>query len=390
MKYDFDEIIDRTGTSSIKWCKKKLNEYYGDEECIPMWIADMDFKSPKPVIDAVLQRANHGIFGYSTVTDEFLEAAVQWQQRRNNWTIQKDWILYSPGIIPALNFIFQIFCVPGDKVVIQSPVYYVFENVIKDIGCHAENNPLIFKDGRYIMDFEHLDTITKNPRVKVLLLCNPHNPIGRVWTREELTRLGEICIKNGVLVVTDDIHADLVYKNNEYIPFASISEEFAQNSITCTAPTKTFNLAGLQVSSIIIKNKKLREELGSKIFSMGINPNYFACIAQVAAYTQGEEWLEQLLDYLEGNIGFIDSFVKTKLPKVRFVRPEGTYLAWLDFSQIIDDPSILRQLMIKKAKVALDDGFMFGGGGENFQRINFACPRHTLEKVLISIKNAFE
>lgn len=390
MKYNFDELVERSGTDCIKWSKKHLKEYYEDESCIPMWIADMDFKSPQPVIEAIIKRANHGIFGYGTITDEFLQSVVDWQKRRNNWIIEKDLILFTPGIIPALNYILQTFCVPGDKVVIQSPVYYPFQDIVKSNGCHVENNPLHFDGSRYMIDFEHFDSITNHPRVKVLILCNPHNPVGRVWTREELIRLGEICIKNGVLVVSDEIHSDLIYRNHKHIPFASISEEFAQNSIVCTAPTKTFNMAGLQVSNIIIKNKKLRDELGSKLFSMGINPNSFACISQVAAYTQGEEWLEQLLDYLENNIKFIENFLKTNLPKVKFIKPEGTYLGWLDFSEVIQDQYLLREIMVRKAKVALDDGFVFGKGGENFQRINFACPKKTLERVLIAIKEALK
>lgn len=390
MKYNFDELVERSNPSCMKWSKKLLREYYEDEDCIPMWIADMDFKSPQPVIEAILQRANHGVFGYETLTDEFLEAAVSWQKKRNNWTIEKDWILFTPGVIPALNYMLKTFCVPGDRVVIQTPVYYPFQNIIQSNGCHVENNPLIIKDGKYTFNFEELDSITKNPRVKLIFLCSPHNPVGRVWSIEELTRLGEICIKNNVLIVADEIHSDLVYKNYKHIPFASISEKFAQNTIACVAPTKTFNMAGIQASNIIVKNDKLRGELGNKLFSMGINPNSFACVAQVAAYTQGEEWLEQLLEYLEGNIRFIDEFIKNNLPKVKFIIPEGTYLGWLDFSKLVNDQDLLRQTMIKKAKVALDDGFIFGKGGENFQRINFACPRQTLEKVLLRIKTSLE
>jgi cystathionine beta-lyase len=388
MIYNFYEIWERTATDSMKWSKSYLKGNFGDEELLPMWIADMDFKVPQPIIDAILQRASHGIFGYGMVDDQFLQVVVNWQKRRNNWKIEKDWILFTPGIIPALNFITQCFCLLGDKVVIQSPVYYPFKNIIESNGCHVANNPLIYKEGRYTMDFSHLEEIVQDTRVKMLILCSPHNPVGRVWTYEELKRLGEICIRNGVLIVSDEIHGDLIFKGNKHIPFGSISEEFAMNSIICTAPTKTFNLAGIQCSNIIIKNKRLRDDLTNKLLSIDITPNSFAYVAQIAAYSEGEEWLEQLLSYLEGNVRFIEDFVKEKLPGVTFVKPEATYLAWLDFSKLTQNHSELEELMRKKAGLALDEGYIFGKGGEGFERINFACPREILERALINIEKA--
>lgn len=389
-KYNFDKIIERHHTDSIKWSKQHLKKEFGAEDSLPMWIADMDFKAAPPIIDAVVARAKHGVYGYGHKTDEFLDAVVDWQLKRNDWTIQKDWILFTPGIIPALNFILESFCNPGDKVIIQSPVYYPFANIINNNGLHIANNPLIHRNGRYEIDFEHLEEIAQDGRVKVMILCNPHNPVGRVWTESELIKIGEICQRNNVLVVTDEIHSDLVYPPHRHIPFAKISEAFMMNAIICTSPSKTFNLAGLQLSNIIVPNLRLRRELHHKISTIDIDPNSFATVAQIAAYTKGEEWLEQLIIYLQKNLDYMEEFLGKRLPRVRMTRPEATYLAWLDFSDYGLTDQALRDLMQKKAKVALDDGFIFGAGGEQFQRINFACPKsmlkHALENIEMSLK----
>lgn len=388
--YDFDEIIDRKRTDSIKWSKKHLKEIFSQEDSIPMWIADMDFKTAQPIIDAIIERAKHGIYGYGHKSEEFLEAVISWQKRRNGWDVKKEWILFTPGIIPALNFIVETFCKPGDKVIIQSPVYYPFANIITSNGCNIANNPLIYDKGKYKINFSELERIAKDDRTKIMFLCSPHNPVGRVWTEEELYRLGEICIKNNVLIVSDEIHSDLIYQPNQHIPFGKISEEFRMNSIVCTSPSKTFNLAGLQVSNIIIPNEKLRNELNHKLTTIDIDPGSFASVAQIAAYNDGEEWLNQLIMYLEKNLEFIDEFVREHIPRVKLIKPEATYLAWLDFSDLkISDPE-LQQLMQKKAKVALDDGFIFGSGGELFQRINFACPRIMLQQALENIEKSLE
>lgn len=390
MKYNFDEIIDRRGTDSIKWSKRHLKENFGEEESIPMWIADMDFKVAEPIIEALTERAQHGIFGYGHKSDEFLEAVVNWHKKRNRWDIEKEWILFTPGIIPALNFIVETFCHPGDKVIIQSPVYYPFYNIITSNGCHVANNPLVFNNGKYEMNFSELEKIAQDTRTKLLFLCSPHNPIGRVWTAEELQKLGEICFKNDVLVVSDEIHSDLIYQPNHHIPFGKISEEFKMNSIVCTSPSKTFNLAGLQVSNIIVPNEKLRKELNNKLTAIDMDPGSFASVAQIAAYNKGDEWLEQLIIYLQDNLDFIDKFLKERIPRVKMIRPEGTYLAWLDFSDFNLTDVELQQLMQTKAKIALDDGYIFGAGGEHFQRINFGCPRTILEKALKSIEKSLE
>jgi cystathionine beta-lyase len=389
-KHNFDEIIDRRKTDSIKWSKKHLEENFGDESCIPMWIADMDFRTAEPIIQTITERANQGIFGYGHKSDEFLEAAVKWQRNRNGWDIEKEWILFTPGIIPALNFIVETFCNPGDKVIIQSPVYYPFTNIITSNGCYIADNPLVLNDGKYEMNFSELERIAQDSRTKLMILCSPHNPVGRVWTDGELQRLGEICFKNDVLVVSDEIHSDLIYKPNHHTPFGKISEEFKMNSIVCTSPSKTFNLAGLQLSNIIVPNEKLRKELNHKLLAIDIDPGTFASVAQIAAYNEGEEWLEQLIIYLQDNLDFMNKFLEERIPRVKMIKPEGTYLAWLDFSDLSLNEMELQQLMQKKAKIALDDGYIFGAGGEYFQRINFACPRSILQKGLESIEKCLE
>ncbi|WP_232697802.1 MalY/PatB family protein [Brevibacillus daliensis] len=389
-KYNFDEVIDRRGTDSIKWTKKHLQDNFGEKESIPMWIADMDFKVAQPIIEALTERAQHGIFGYGHKSDEFLEVVVNWHKKRNGWDIEKEWILFTPGIIPALNFIVETFCNPGDKVIIQSPVYYPFANIITNNGCHIANNPLILNNDKYEMNFSELEKIAKDSRTKLMFLCSPHNPVGRVWTAEELQRLGEICLENDVLVISDEIHSDLIYRPNRHIPFGKISEEFMMNSIVCSSPSKSFNLAGLHVSDIIVTNEKLRNELNHKLTTIDIDPGSFASVAQIAAYNHGEEWLEQLLSYLRDNLDFIEEFIKERIPRVKLIRPEGTYLAWLNFSDYDFTELELQQIMQKKAKIALDDGYIFGAGGEHFQRINFACPRSILQKALESIEKSLE
>lgn len=382
VKYNFDELIDRSMTDTIKWSRKHLKDNFNNEECLPMWIADMDFKTAEPIINAIMERARHGIYGYGHKSEEFLQAVVEWQYKRNGWKIDKEWVLFTPGIIPALNFIVETFLHPGDKIIVQSPVYYPFYNIITSNGCHVVNNPLLYNDGNYEMNFEELERLTQDSKTKMIFLCSPHNPVGRVWTVEELTRLSEICLKNNILVVADEIHSDLIYKPNKHTPFGMISEECKMNSIVCTSPSKTFNLAGLQVSNIIVPNEVLRMQLNNKLAAIDIDPGSFALVAQIAAYNEGEEWLEQLMSYLEENIKYIDNFVREKLPKLRFIKPEGTYLAWLDFSGYGLSTEALQKLMQSKANIALDDGFIFGAGGDNFQRINFACPRSILEKAM--------
>ena len=390
MKYNFDEVIDRKNTDSMKWSASYLERHFGSADCVPLWVADMDFRTAQPVIDAVTERAGHGIYGYALAGVVFYEAVIKWQKRRNGWEVKKEWIVFSPGVVPALWHIVRTFCSPGEKVILQSPVYYPFYKVIEDNGCQVINNRLINNGGRYEMNFEELERQAEDSSVKMMILCSPHNPVGRVWTKEELRRVSEICFANDVLLVSDEIHSDLVFRPNVHTPAASLSEELMMNTITCMAPSKTFNLAGVQVSDVIVPDRRLRRRLAGSLKSAGVMPNVFGLAAQTAAYNEGEEWLEQLLEYLAGNLDFMENFITSELPEVKFRRPEGTYLAWLDFSGYGFTTEELQNRMKNKAGVALDDGYIFGDGGEPCQRINFACPRSVLIKAMERLRKGVE
>ena len=390
MKYNFDEVIDRKNTDSMKWSASYLERHFGSADCVPLWVADMDFRTAQPVIDAVTERAGHGIYGYALPGDEFYEAVIKWQKRRNGWEVKKEWIVFSPGVVPALWHIVRTFCSPGEKVILQSPVYYPFYKVIEDNGCQVINNRLINNGGRYEMNFDELEKQAADGSVRMMILCSPHNPVGRVWTKEELRRVSEICFANDVLLVSDEIHSDLVFRPNVHTPAASLSEELMMNTITCMAPSKTFNLAGVQVSDVIVPDRRLRRRLAGSLKSAGVMPNVFGLAAQTAAYNEGEEWLEQLLEYLAGNLDVMENFITSELPEVKSRRPEGTYLAWLDFSGYGFTTEELQNRMKNKAGVALDDGYIFGDGGEPCQRINFACPRSVLIKAMERLRKGVE
>lgn len=389
MKYNFDEIIDRTNYHSVKW--DELGKKFGTDakDVLPMWIADMEFRSPKPVIEAIKKANEHGIYGYTSRPLSYYQAIINWMEKRHNWKVKKEWIAYSPGVVPALGLIIKAFCQHGDKVIIQPPVYYPFFRVIENNGCHILKNPLKLKNGRYVIDFEDLERKVDDPRVKILIFCSPHNPVGRVWQKEEIIRLGEICLKNEVIVISDEIHADILFEGYTHTPFASISQEFAQNSITCTAPSKTFNLAGLQTSTIIIPNKKHYKIYDNILNSLELSENnVFGLVALEAAYRDGEEWLEQLLSYLNENLEFLMKYFKERISKIKLIISEGIYLVWLDCRQLGLNTKELNDFMIKKARVALDDGYWFGAEGEGFMRINIACPRSFLKEGLKRIERA--
>ncbi len=317
MKYNFDEVIDRTNHHSVKWDEMKAKFDDIPDDVLPMWIADMEFRSPKPVIEAIKKAAEHAIYGYTSRPDSYYQAIIDWMERRHNWKVKKDWLAYSPGVVPALSLIIRAFCQPGDKVVVQPPVYYPFFRVIENNGCHVVNNPLKFSNKKYFMDYDDLEGKIDDPRVKLLILCSPHNPVGRVWQKEELIILGEICLKHHIIVVSDEIHADILFKGYKHIPFASISPAFAHNSITCTAPSKTFNLAGLQTSTIIIPNKKIYKIYNNILDSLALDENnFFGLVALEAAYREGEEWLEQLLSYLNENLKFLMKYFEVLILRV--------------------------------------------------------------------------
>lgn len=380
MKYDFDKVIDRRGTDSAKWDMRS--------DVLPVWVADMDFPAPPQVVDAIVERAKHGIYGYTIFSDKYYEAIEEWVLKRHNWKIQREWITFSPGVVPGINMLVRALTQPGDKVILQSPVYYPFFAAVERNGSHILNNPLKFENGRYTIDFEDLRKKAKDPRATLLILCSPHNPVGRVWTKEELVELGTICVENGLTVIADEIHCDLVYKQYKHTPFASLADEFAQNSVTCISPSKTFNLAGLQTSVIIIPNPTLRQKFNNVALLQ--RPNVFGAVALETAYKYGEEWLEQLLDYLKGNLELTKTFIKERIPQLRVIEPEGTYLLWIDCRALGMDPASLEKFMLEEAKIWFDEGYIFGPGGEGFERVNLACPRSILREMLSRLEKAIK
>ena len=389
--FDFDQVIDRTKSNSAKWDKKVLEKGFGDPDLLPLWVADMDFKAPQPIIEKLVQTAEYGIFGYSILPPSFFESILSWFKRRYGWHIDKKWLSQTPGVIPALDVAVNAFCNSGDKVILQNPVYYPFYPVIENNGCRILLNPLKLSNNHYTMDFEDLEKKVKDPRAKMIILCNPHNPVGRVWTKEELKQLGEICIKNEILILSDEIHCDLIFPGYKLTNFATINDEFAQNSITCTSTSKTFNLAGLKISNIVIPNQKISQTFRNTQANLGVGgPNLFAVAAMEVAYKHEicENWLDALLQYLEGNLIFLKSYIKEKLPQIKVIEPEGTYLVWLDFRELGLESKELEKFMRGKAKLALDEGYIFGKGGEGFERINIACPRSILEEALNRITEA--
>jgi cystathionine beta-lyase len=388
MKYDFDSIVNRKNTNSVKW--DLTYRVFKEKDVLPMWVADMDFKAPEAVIQAINKRAEHGIFGYTFRPDSYYEAFINWVHKRHGWKIKKEWVTNTPGVIPALNIAIMSFTKPGDKIIVQSPVYYPFFSSVKNNKRHLIINPLKLEKGQYIMDYD--DLINKiDSQVKMIILCNPHNPVGRVWTKDELIRLGEICLKNDIIIVSDEIHSDLIYKGNKHIPIASISEELEKNTVTCMAPSKTFNVAGLATSTVVIPDQRLRKIFNGTINNIGIRMgNIFGIEVLEAAYRYGEEWLKELLDYLEGNLQTLIDFISTNIPKIKVIKPEGTYLVWLDFREFNLDRENLDELLIKKGKIGLEPGHVFGEEGEGFQRINIACPRIILKDGLRRIEKAMK
>lgn len=373
MRYNFDEIIPRRGTNSYKW------DSAGDADVLPMWVADMDFRTAPPVVEALKKRVEHGIFGYVRVPDAYYEAVAGWFARRHAWSIAKEWIIYTIGVVPALSAVIKALTIPGDKVMVQTPVYNCFFSSIRNNGCEMVANPLLYRNGTYQIDFTDLERKAADPQVKVLLLCNPHNPAGRVWTKQELTRIGEICIRNDVWIVADEIHCELVFPGHTYIPFASISEEFLMHFVTCTSPSKAFNLAGLQIANIISADMDIRLKIDKAInINEVCDVNPFGVEALIAAYNDGEEWLEELKHYLFANYNYLRAYFNEYLPKFPVMALEGTYLVWVDCSALKQSSEEIVKTLLEKEKLWVNEGSLYGDAGEGFIRINIACPRQRL------------
>ena len=389
MEYNFDRPIDRTREISIKWSPQLRRQMFGADDVIPMGIADMDFETAPAVAQAIQRRAEHRTYGYAYPSPEYLQACVDWQKRRNGWDIRPDWILYTPGVNMALVCGIELYTQPGDRVIVQSPVYYPYYDYIRRTGREVAFDPLVEREGRYEMDFDALERLARDPRTKFMILCSPHNPVGRCWTREELERVGRICLEHGVMLAVDEIHGDLIL-DGQFVAYGTLEEELVQRCIICTSPSKTFNLAGLLVSDIIIPNDQIRAAFQEKLAPYYLWPGNFGAAAQIAAYDQGEDWLEQLLVYLRGNAQYIGEFIAQRMPRVKYRPPEATYLAWLDFRDYGMDQAQLWDFMCHKARVATDDGAKFGpnGEGDGFQRLNFACPRQQLTQALERIAQA--
>lgn len=382
MKYDFDEIIPRRHTNSYKW------DTATEEDVLPMWVADMDFRTAPPVVEALRKRVEHGIFGYTQVPPAYYEAITNWFTRRHGWQIDKGWIIYTSGVVPALSAIIKALTSPGDRVLVQTPVYNCFFSSIRNNGCEVVDNPLIYTNRTYHIDFTNLERLAAHPKVKLMLLCNPHNPAGRVWTRQELTRLGEICLRNNVIVVADEIHCELVYPGYTYTPFASISKTFLMNSVTCTSPSKAFNLAGLQIANIISANEDVRMRINKAInINEVCDVNPFGVEALIAAYNDGEEWLEELKHYLADNYSYLKEYFNEHLPQFPVVILEGTYLVWVNCSILQQPSKEIVETLLKEEKLWVNEGGMYGEAGKNFIRINIACPRQLLTDGLNRLKN---
>jgi len=386
-KFDFDRVVDRTGTASRKWDARK--DVFGTTDILPMWIADMDFRCPPVVQEALQQRAAHGVYGYPERLENYYAAFVGWAKRRYDWQVDPAWILTTPGVVPAINAAILAFTEPGDGILIQPPVYPPFFSCPRLNGRTVIENPLHEnEDGTWEMDFDDLKRkLALKP--KVLVLCSPHNPVGRVWRREELQRVAELCLGNDVLMFSDEIHGDLLLGNRRHISLASLSPDVAARTITCTAPSKTFNIAGLYTSAVVVSDPSLRARFGCMLEALDISGgNVFGITAFETAYDYGEDWLLELLMYLEKNADFMVDFLGKKIPRLRMAKPESTFLAWLDCRALGLTQPELKRFFIKNAGVGLNDGLTFGEQGRGFMRLNYGCSNATLREGLEKIEQA--
>jgi cystathionine beta-lyase len=383
MTYDFDTVINRRGTGSLKWDVPE-NE-------LPMWVADMDFATAPEIRKAIQKRAAHGVFGYSVLPDAWYRAYIDWWQARHNFTIQKGWLLFSTGVIPSLASIVRRLTAPAEKVLVQSPVYNHFYNAIRDNGREVLESPLCYDGTEYTVDFADLEAKLADPKTTLMILCNPHNPIGKIWDRGTLARIGELCLRHHVVIVADEIHCDLTEPGCEYVPFASVSDVCRDNSVTCIAPTKTFNLAGMQTSAVVVPDSELRNRVWAGLCTDEVtSPNAFAVDATVAAFTQGGAWLDELRTYISQNRRRVVEFVQNEIPQLRVVPSQATYLLWLDGTLLQAGAPVAAKKLRKDAGLYLTPGRVYGTGGEDFFRMNVACPKILLEEGLVRLKKGIE
>ena len=387
--YDFNKIIDRHGTNCLKFDFAKERGKNGDE--LSLWVADMDFEVAKPITDALQAQVNHGIYGYSEVKSDYFEIVKNWFKDNFYWEIKKGSLVKTPGVVYAIAMAVKAFTKEGEAVIIQQPVYYPFSEMIIANNRKLVNSPLVLKDGRYEIDFEDFEKKIVKNNVKLFILCSPHNPVGRVWSVEELKKIGDICIKHDVVIFSDEIHADFVYEPNKHHVFASLGESYAANSVIATAPSKSFNIAGLQVSNIFIENKKLRDAFRNEIVKSGYSQlNTMGLVAARAAYESGKEWLDEVRAYIRDNLIFFRDYLKENIGELSLIEPEGTYLVWVDFRKLGLSEKQREDLIVNKAKLWIDSGAMFGVDGEGFERFNIACSRSYLKQALDSLKKAVE
>lgn len=387
--YDFDKIIDRHGTNCLKFDFAKERGKNGDE--LSLWVADMDFQVARPITDALQAQVNHGIYGYTEVKSDYFDIVKNWFKDNFDWEIKKGSLVKTPGVVYAIAMAVKAFTKEGEAVIIQQPVYYPFGEMIIANNRELVNSPLVLKDGRYEIDFEDFEKKIVKNNVKLFILCSPHNPVGRVWSVGELKRIGDICIKHDVVIFSDEIHADFVYEPNKHHVFASLGESYAANSVIATAPSKSFNIAGLQVSNIFIENKKLRDAFRNEIVKSGYSQlNTMGLVAARAAYEFGKEWLDEVRAYIKDNLIFFRDYLKENIGELSLIEPEGTYLVWVDFGKLGLGEKQREDLIVNKAKLWIDSGAMFGADGEGFERFNIACPRSYLKKALDSLKKAVE
>ncbi|MBR1417841.1 MAG: pyridoxal phosphate-dependent aminotransferase [Synergistaceae bacterium] len=396
--YDFDKIVNRKGTGSTKWDAdpnlfiEDLDYKVDAKNILPLWIADMDFEVLPEIKEALIKRAEHGVFGYTEMPDACYDAIINWEARRHNFKIKREWLLFTAGAVTAAHIGVQAFCQPGDKVIIQPPVYYPFYRTVSNNGAQLLLNNLIFNEnsGKYEIDFEDFERKAKDPRASLFILCSPHNPVGRVWTRGELERLAAICAANHVKIISDELHSDLIMPGFEHLPIASLSETSLNNTVTIIAPSKTFNIAGIQATVNIIPDAEMRQKFENALMRSSLmRLNLFAIEAMQAAYTHGDKWLDEIINYIKGNYDFLVKYMAEKLPKVKVMPLEGTYLAWLDFRAFKLNNYDLQKKMLVDAKLWLDEGYVFGESASGFERVALACPRSYIKEAVDRMAKAF-